>query len=219
LGNKKYIAPSLLSADFLHLEQEIKDVEKSGADILHLDIMDGHFVPNLTFGPFIVKQIKTVASVPLDVHLMIEEPQKWIGTYIESGADFLTVHFETDPHLNRAINEIKKHGKKAGVSINPSTHPVLLEYVLEYVDLVLVMSVNPGFGGQRFIENSVKKIEWLNSYREKHRLNFLIEVDGGVNEDNIELLSKAGTDIFVAGSAIFSKDDYGEAIRRMREKL
>ena len=219
MGNKKYIAPSLLSADFLHLEQEIKDVEKSGADILHLDIMDGHFVPNLTFGPFIVKQIKAVASVPLDVHLMIEEPQKWIGTYIESGADFLTVHFETDPHLNRAINEIKKHGKKAGVSINPSTHPILLEYVLEYVDLVLVMSVNPGFGGQRFIENSVKKIEWLNSYREKHRLNFLIEVDGGVNEDNIELLSKAGTDIFVAGSAIFSKDDYGEAIRRMREKL
>ena len=219
MKNKKYIAPSLLSADFLHLEQEIKDTERAGADILHLDIMDGHFVPNMTFGPFIVKQIRSTASVPLDVHLMIEEPQKWIETYIEAGADFLTVHFETDPHLNRAISEIKRHGKKAGVSINPSTHPLLLEYVLEYVDLVLVMSVNPGFGGQRFIENSFKKIEWLNDYREKHQLDFLIEVDGGVNEDNIGLLSKAGVDIFVAGSAIFSKDDYGEVIRKMREKI
>ncbi len=219
MRSKKYIAPSLLSADFLHLEQEIKDVEKAGADILHLDIMDGHFVPNLTFGPFIVKQIKSAASVPLDVHLMIEEPQQWIETYIEAGADFLTVHFETDPHLNRAINEIKKRGKKAGVSINPSTHPMLLEFVLEYVDLVLVMSVNPGFGGQRFIENSFKKVEWLNDYRDKHQLDFLIEVDGGVNEENIGLLSKAGVDIFVAGSAIFSKDDYGEVIRKMREKI
>ncbi len=219
MRSKKYIAPSLLSADFLHLEQEIKDVEKAGADILHLDIMDGHFVPNLTFGPFIVKQIKSAASVPLDVHLMIEEPQQWIETYIEAGADFLTVHFETDPHLNRAINEIKKRGKKAGVSINPSTHPMLLEFVLEYVDLVLVMSVNPGFGGQSFIENSFKKVEWLNDYRNKHQLDFLIEVDGGVNEENIGLLSKAGVDIFVAGSAIFSKDDYGEVIRKMREKI
>ncbi len=217
--NKKYIAPSLLSADFLHLGQEIKDIEKAGADILHLDIMDGHFVPNMTFGPFIVKQIKSAASVPLDVHLMIEKPQQWIKTYIDAGADFLTIHFETDPHLNRAVNEIKKHGKRAGVSINPSTHPMLLEYVLEYVDLVLVMSVNPGFGGQKFIENSVRKIEWLRDYREKHRLNFFIEVDGGVNEGNIELLSKAGVDIFVAGSAIFSKGDYGKVIKKMRENL
>lgn len=219
MRNKKYIAPSLLSANFLHLEQEIKDVEKAGADILHLDIMDGHFVPNMTFGPFIVEQIRSAASVPLDVHLMIEKPQRWIETYIEAGADFLTVHFETDPHLNRSINEIKKRGRKAGVSINPSTHPLLLEYLLEYVDLVLVMSVNPGFGGQKFIENSFKKIEWLNNYREKHQLDFLIEVDGGVNEDNIKALSDAGVDIFVAGSAIFSKDDYGEVIRRMRERL
>ncbi len=217
--NKKYIAPSLLSADFLRLGQEIKDVEKAGADILHLDIMDGHFVPNMTFGPFIVKQIKSTASIPLDVHLMIDEPQKWIGTYIDAGADFLTIHFETDPHLNRAVNEIRKYGKKAGVSINPSTHTMLLEYVLEYVNLVLVMSVNPGFGGQKFIENSFKKIEWLNNYREKHQLDFLIEVDGGVNENNIKPLSDAGVDIFVAGSAIFSKSDYGEVIKKMRENL
>ncbi len=217
--NKKYIAPSLLSANFLHLEQEIRDIEKAGADLLHLDIMDGHFVPNMTFGPFIVKQIKSAASVPLDVHLMIYKPQQWIETYIDAGADFLTIHFETDPHLNRAVNEIRKHGKMAGVSINPSTHPMLLEYVLEYVDLVLVMSVNPGFGGQKFIENSFKKIGWLNDYREKHKLNFLIEVDGGVNEGNIELLSKAGVNIFVAGSAIFSKSDYGEVIKKMRENL
>jgi len=215
----KYIAPSLLSADFLRLEREIRDIEDAGADILHIDVMDGHFVPNMTFGPFIVRQIKSVAKVPLDVHLMIESPQRWIRTYIEAGADFLTVHYESDPHLNRTVDEIKKMGSKAGVSINPSTHPVLLEYVLEYVDLVLVMSVNPGFGGQEFIEKSIDKVEWLNNFRDKYKLNYLIEVDGGVNEDNVGRLSKAGVDIFVAGSAIFSKSDYREIIRRMRERL
>ena len=219
MKSKKYIAPSLLSANFLHLEREIEDIERAGADLLHLDIMDGHFVPNITFGPFIIKQIKSIASVPLDVHLMIEEPQRWIEKYIESGADFLTIHFETDPHLNRVINEIKRLNKKVGVSINPSTHPMLLEYVLEYIDIVLVMSVNPGFGGQEFIENSFKKIKWLNNYREKHSLEFLIEVDGGVNESNVGLLSNIGADIFVAGSAIFSKNDYGKVIKRMRENL
>jgi len=219
LKNKKLIAPSLLSADFLHLENEIQRVQEAGADMLHLDIMDGHFVPNMTFGSFIVKQIKSVARVPLDVHLMIENPQTWISTYIDAGADYLTIHYETDCHLNRSLTEIKKLGRKAGVSINPSTHPMLLEYVLEYVDLVLVMSVNPGFGGQKFIENSLKKIEWLSSYREKNKLNFLIEVDGGVNEHNIKALSEAGVDIFVAGSAIFSKNDYSNIIRKMRESL
>lgn len=219
MKNKKLIAPSLLSADFLHLENEIQRVQEAGADMLHLDIMDGHFVPNMTFGSFIVKQIKSVARVPLDVHLMIENPQTWISTYIDAGADYLTIHYETDCHLNRSLTEIKKLGRKAGVSINPSTHPMLLEYVLEYVDLVLVMSVNPGFGGQKFIENSLKKIEWLSSYREKNKLNFLIEVDGGVNEHNIKALSEAGVDIFVAGSAIFSKNDYSNIIRKMRESL
>jgi len=219
LKNKKLIAPSLLSADFLHLENEIQRVQEAGADMLHLDIMDGHFVPNMTFGSFIVKQIKSVARVPLDVHLMIENPQAWISTYIDAGADYLTIHYETECHLNRSLTEIKKLGRKAGVSINPSTHPMLLEYVLEYVDLVLIMSVNPGFGGQKFIENSLKKIEWLSSYREKNKLNFLIEVDGGVNEHNIKALSEAGVDIFVAGSAIFSKNDYSNIIRKMRESL
>ncbi len=215
----KYIAPSLLSADFLRLEREIRDIEDAGADILHIDIMDGHFVPNMTFGPFILRQIKSASKVPLDVHLMIESPQRWIRTYVEAGADFLTVHYESDPHLNRTVNEIKKMGSKAGVSINPSTHPVLLEYVLEYVDLVLVMSVNPGFGGQEFIEKSIDKVEWLNKFRDEHKLDYLIEIDGGVNEDNIGRLSKAGVDVFVAGSAIFSKSDYREIIRRMRERL
>ena len=219
MKNKKLIAPSLLSADFLHLENEIQRVQEAGADMLHLDIMDGHFVPNMTFGSFIVKQIKSVARVPLDVHLMIENPQAWISTYIDAGADYLTIHYETECHLNRSLTEIKKLGRKAGVSINPSTHPMLLEYVLEYVDLVLIMSVNPGFGGQKFIENSLKKIEWLSSYREKNKLNFLIEVDGGVNEHNIKALSEAGVDIFVAGSAIFSKNDYSNIIRKMRESL
>ncbi len=213
------IAPSLLSADFLHLEKEIKSVQEAGADMLHIDVMDGHFVPNMTFGSFIVKQIKSVADVPLDVHLMIEKPQNWIPFYIDAGADFLTIHYEADCHLNRSVAEVKKLGRKAGVSINPSTHPVLLEYILEYVDLVLVMSVNPGFGGQKFIENSVKKIEWLYDYREKHGLNFLIEVDGGVSEENVSVLSKAGVDVFVAGSAIFSKDNYRAVIDKMRESL
>ena len=213
------IAPSLLSADFLHLEKEIKSVQEAGADMLHIDVMDGHFVPNMTFGAFIVKQIKSVADVPLDVHLMIEKPQNWIPVYIDAGADFLTIHYEADCHLNRSVAEVKKLGRKAGVSINPSTHPMLLEYILEYVDLVLVMSVNPGFGGQKFIENSVKKIEWLYDYREKHGLNFLIEVDGGVSEENVSVLSKAGVDVFVAGSAIFSKDNYKTVIDKMRESL
>ena len=213
------IAPSLLSADFLHLEREIKSVQEAGADMLHIDVMDGHFVPNMTFGSFIVRQIKSVADVPLDVHLMIEKPQNWIPVYIDAGADFLTIHYEADCHLNRSVAEVKKLGRKAGVSINPSTHPVLLEYILEYVDLVLVMSVNPGFGGQKFIENSVKKIEWLYDYREKHGLNFLIEVDGGVSEENVSVLSKAGVDVFVAGSAIFSKDNYKTVIDKMRESL
>ena len=213
------IAPSLLSADFLHLEREIKSVQEAGADMLHIDVMDGHFVPNMTFGAFIVKQIKSVADVPLDVHLMIEKPQNWIPVYIDAGADFLTIHYEADCHLNRSVAEVKKLGRKAGVSINPSTHPVLLEYILEYVDLVLVMSVNPGFGGQRFIENSLKKIEWLFEYRDKHGLGFLIEVDGGVSEENVSVLSKAGVDVFVAGSAIFSKDNYKTVIDKMRESL
>ena len=213
------IAPSLLSADFLHLEREIKSVQEAGADMLHIDVMDGHFVPNMTFGAFIVKQIKSVADVPLDVHLMIEKPQNWIPVYIDAGADFLTIHYEADCHLNRSVAEVKKLGRKAGVSINPSTHPVLLEYILEYVDLVLVMSVNPGFGGQKFIDSSVKKIEWLYDYREKHGLNFLIEVDGGVSEENVSVLSKAGVDVFVAGSAIFSKDNYKTVIDKMRESL
>ncbi len=219
MKSKKLIAPSLLSADFLHLEREINDVQEAGADMLHLDVMDGHFVPNMTFGSFIVRQIKSIAAVPLDVHLMIENPQYWISAYIDAGADFLTIHYEADCHLNRSITEIKKLGRKAGVSINPSTHPMLLEYILEHVDLVLVMSVNPGFGGQRFIENSVRKIEWLFEYRERHGLDFLIEVDGGVNENNIKQLSEAGVDIFVAGNAIFSKDNYKAVIEKMRESL
>ena len=219
MNRTKLIAPSLLSADFLHLEDEIKAVVDAGCDMLHLDIMDGHFVPNMTFGPFIVKQIKSISKVPLDVHLMIEKPDLWIERYIEAGADYLSVHFEADNHLNRTLNRIKELGVKPCVVINPSTRPENLEYLLDIVDMVLVMSVNPGFGGQKFIENSIRKIEWLNKFREKNKLNYLIEVDGGVNLDNIGRLSEAGVDVFVAGSAIFSTDNYKKTIAKMKEKI
>ncbi len=219
MNRTKLIAPSLLSADFLHLEDEIKAVVDAGCDMLHLDIMDGHFVPNMTFGPFIVKQIKSISKVPLDVHLMIEKPDLWIERYIEAGADYLSVHFEADNHLNRTLNRIKELGAKPCVVINPSTSPENLEYLLDIVDMVLVMSVNPGFGGQKFIESSIRKIEWLNKFREKNKLNYLIEVDGGVNLDNIGRLSEAGVDVFVAGSAIFSTDNYKKTIAKMKEKI
>ncbi|WP_022669757.1 ribulose-phosphate 3-epimerase [Hippea alviniae] len=219
MSKTKLIAPSLLSADFLHLEDEIEAVIDAGCDMLHLDIMDGHFVPNLTFGPFIVEQIKKVSKVPLDVHLMIEEPDLWIERYIEAGADYLGVHFEADVHLNRTLSRIKELKAKPCVVINPSTGPESLEYVLDIVDMVLVMSVNPGFGGQKFIESSIRKIEWLSQFREKSGLDYLIEVDGGVNLDNIGRLSKAGANVFVAGSAIFSTDDYKKTIAEMKERI
>ncbi|WP_035586860.1 ribulose-phosphate 3-epimerase [Hippea jasoniae] len=216
---KKYIAPSLLSANFLRLEDELKALEEAKADMLHLDIMDGHFVPNLTFGPFIVKQIRRATRLPLDVHLMIEDAEKWVDEYIYAGADFLCVHYEAVVHLDRVLRQIKQKGVKNCVSINPSTSPSQLEFVLELVDMVLVMSVNPGFGGQSFIEYSLKKVEWLNSFREKHGLDFLIEVDGGVNVDNIGRLSRAGADVFVAGSAIFNQNDYASVIKKFREQI
>ena len=216
---KKYIAPSLLSANFLRLEDELKALEEAKADMVHLDIMDGHFVPNLTFGPFIVKQIRRATRLPLDVHLMIEDADRWVDEYIDAGADFLCVHYEAVVHLDRVLRQIKQKGVKNCVSINPSTPPSQLEFVLELVDMVLVMSVNPGFGGQSFIEYSLKKIEWLNDFREKHGLDFLIEVDGGVNVDNIGRLSRAGADVFVAGSAIFNQNDYASVIKKFREQI
>ncbi len=218
-ANKKMIAPSILSADFLHLEREIELVQKAGADLLHMDVMDGHFVNNLTFGPFIVKQIKKIAKIPLDVHLMIENPDRWIDVYAQAGAYNITVHFEACVHLHRAIQHIKELGLNASVSLNPATPPNVIEYIAENLDMVLVMSVNPGFGGQKYISLVNKKIEYLDNLRKTNGYSYLIEVDGGVNENNIEMLSSLGVDVFVAGSAIFGKDNYDETIKRFRSLM
>jgi len=207
----KLIAPSLLSADFSNLQQQIRYLEIGGADLLHCDVMDGHFVTNLTFGPFIIDTINKITKIPLDVHLMISNPELYIDSYIKAGSDFLTVHQETVPHLHKIIKDIKSNGIKAGVSINPSTPFSFLEYIIEYVDLILIMSVNPGFGGQKFIQSSIRKINEAAEYRDKYKLNFVIEVDGGVNIDNIKEISEAGCDIFVAGSSIFSSDNIAAA--------
>lgn len=201
------IAPSILSADFSNLSQQIRLVEMGGADWIHCDVMDGHFVPNLTFGPFIVKAVRKTTKLPLDVHLMIESPDKFLEDFAEAGADYLTVHYEASTHLNRTINKIKELGMKAGVSINPSTPVSLLSEVIEYADLVLLMSVNPGFGGQPFIGNSIKRIRELKEMKKSLNQNLIIEIDGGISSKNIKEIYNAGCDAFVAGSSIFNSDN------------
>jgi len=208
------IAPSMLSADFANLERSL-DAVKS-ADILHLDIMDGRFVPNITFGPMIVKAISRISDKPLDVHLMIVEPEKYIGDFIEAGAAWISVHIEEVVHLQRALAYIKNLGAKAGVALNPSTPPEALEYVLEYLDFVLVMSVNPGYGGQDFIPNSLKKIEKLSRLVESVNPEILIEVDGGITIENISDVYKAGARVIVSGSGIFKTSSPAETISAMR---
>jgi len=209
------IAPSILSANFAKLGSEIADVEKAGADWIHVDVMDGHFVPNLTIGPLIVDAIRPLTKLPMDCHLMVERPEDWVEPFAKAGADYITVHAEAAPHLDRLLHRIRELGCKAGVSINPGTSLSTIEEVLDIVDLVLIMSVNPGFGGQKFIESSIPKIERLVKMRGKR--SFLIEIDGGVNPRNIAKMSKAGVDVFVAGSAVFSTDDRAKAIRDLRE--
>ncbi len=216
---EKKIAPSILSADFTRLYHEIKAVEKAGADYIHVDVMDGHFVPNITFGPLIVKALKKITSIPLDVHLMISEPDRFIETFINAGADIVTVHAEASLHLHRTIQKIRALGRKAGVSLNPATPLNVLDYVLDELDLVLLMTVNPGFEAQEFIGSVVPKIKKLRQEIDKRRLGCEIEVDGGINENTIAIASAAGADVFVAGSAIFYSKDYSETIRRMRERI
>jgi len=203
----KLIAPSILNADFTNLLQQIRYLEMGGADLIHCDIMDGHFVPNISFGPMIVKWVKQASSLPLDVHLMIENTDLYIDSFYEAGANIITVHQEAIVHLNRTINRIKELGIKAGVSINPSTPVSTLQHILEYVDLVLIMSVNPGFGGQKFIPSSLKKIDELSSVRQRSGLDFLIEVDGGIDLSNVQQISSAGCDIFVIGSSILKNEN------------
>ncbi len=213
------IAPSILSADFTKLGEEVKAVEKAGADYIHIDVMDGHFVPNITIGPMIVKAVKRITQLPLDVHLMISDPDSFIGDFIKAGADMITVHAEAVNHLHRSVQLIRKNGARPAVSLNPATPLQMIEYVLDDVGMVLLMTVNPGFGGQAFIPEVVPKIESLKKMIEKRGLDIEIEVDGGINPDTIHLVSSAGADVFVAGSAIFHSDDYAETIRLMRERM
>jgi ribulose-phosphate 3-epimerase len=212
------IAPSILSADFSRLGEEIKAAEKAGADLIHVDVMDGHFVPNITIGPLVVKAVKKVASVPLDVHLMIEDPDKYIKDFAESGADIITVHSEASVHLHRSVQNIKECGVKAAVSINPATPVGNIELILPFVDMVLLMSVNPGFGGQKFIPEVLPKIQQLKSLLTGISLKVDIEVDGGVTVDNVAEVQAAGADIVVMGSAFYNSKDYAETVRLVRER-
>ncbi len=213
---KVYVAPSFLSADFLHLGEQIEMMNHSQADWFHLDIMDGVFVPNISFGFSIISQIKTLAQRPLDVHLMIIDPDRYLERFAKAGADILTVHYEACTHLHRTVSQIKSLGMQAGVSINPHVAVELLQDILPYVDLVLVMSVNPGFGGQKFIENSYKKIRRLAHMRKVMGLDFLIEVDGGVSPANARQLVEAGADVLVAGSAVFGAQEPLKVIEQMK---
>ena len=213
------IAPSILSADFARLGEEVKAVEKAGADYIHVDVMDGHFVPNITIGPLVVDGVKKSTSLPIDVHLMIENPDLFINDFARAGSDIITVHVEAVNHLHRSIQLIRDAGCKTGVSLNPATPLASIEYVLADLDMVLIMSVNPGFGGQKFITGVLPKIKKLREMITERGLNIDIEVDGGVNSKTIGSVSAAGANIFVAGSAIFSKDDYAEAIRAIREGM
>jgi ribulose-phosphate 3-epimerase len=213
------IAPSILSANFIKLGEEIKAAEEAGVDMLHIDIMDGHFVPNITIGPFIVESIRQVTSLPLDVHLMIEEPDTYLRDFIKAGADYVTVHLEASVHLHRTVQLIKETGVKAGVSLNPATPVRSLENILPDIHLVLLMSVNPGFGGQKFIPQALDKIRILKKFIEEKGLTTLIEVDGGINADNAKDIASAGADILVMGSAFFHSGNYKEIMKRVKERL
>ncbi|KOP64033.1 ribulose phosphate epimerase [Bacillus sp. FJAT-18019] len=214
------IAPSILSADFAKLGEEIREVEAAGADWIHVDVMDGHFVPNITLGPPIVQAIKPHTNLTLDVHLMIEQPELYIVDFAKAGADYITVHAETCPHLHRVIHLIKEHGVKAGVAINPATPANVLQEVLPDLDLVLVMTVNPGFGGQAFIERTVHKVSQLREWiKEQDLPNVHIEVDGGITAETAPLVTAAGADVLVAGSAVFGKPDRAAAIAKIRDSV
>ncbi len=214
---QKIIAPSILSADFANLERDIRMVESGGADWLHIDVMDGHYVPNITIGPPVVAAINKVANVPLDVHLMITNPEQYIDAFAKAGADYLTVHVETVTHLHRVIQMIKSRGMKAGVSLNPATSIYSIEEVFEDLDLILIMSVNPGFGGQSFIPNTINKLKRLRNLLNYRNIdNLIVEVDGGVKLDNIGAIATAGCDAFVSGSGIFKETDPAATIRKMK---
>lgn len=217
MSNRPLIAPSILSADFARLGEEVQNVVKAGADWIHVDVMDGHFVPNITIGPLVVQALaKLKLSQPLDVHLMISEPERYIEAFAKAGANYIAVHVEASVHLHRNLQQIKAAGAKAGVVLNPHTPVSSIQHVLGMLDLVLVMSVNPGFGGQAFIPEVLPKIRELTEMRKKGNHNFLIEVDGGVNDKTAADLIYAGADVLVAGSYVFGAQDYAAAIQSLR---
>jgi ribulose-phosphate 3-epimerase len=212
------IAPSILSADFSRLGEEVKAAENAGADLIHVDVMDGHFVPNITIGPLVVKAVKRSSSIPLDVHLMITDPDKYIKDFADSGAAIITVHAEACVHLHRSVQNIKECGVRAAVSINPATPINSIELILPFVDMVLLMSVNPGFGGQKFIPEVLPKIKQLKEIIIANKYHIEIEVDGGITVDNVEEVHKAGADIVVMGSAFYNSKDYDGTVRDIRER-
>jgi ribulose-phosphate 3-epimerase len=211
------IAPSLLSADFRNIEKEIKKVERCGIDLLHLDIMDGHFVPNITFGPMIVKAINECTKLPLDVHLMIENPDSYVESFVKSGADYLTVSIEACRHLHRSISLIKSFNVKVGCALNPATSLCMVKPILQELDLLLLMTVNPGFGGQKFIESVLPKISRAKTFIEEKNLKTEIQVDGGINPQTAKLVKEAGATILVAGDAIFKSKNYCQTVKALRK--
>lgn len=215
----KNICPSILSADFAKLADEISEVERAGADIIHCDIMDGHFVPNITFGSDIISQVNTITDLPLDVHLMIENSDKYIDSFAKAGADYISVHYENNYHLHRLVDKIKSLGVKAGVALNPASPVFLLKDIIGHLDFVLIMSVNPGFGGQKFIMNSIDKVLELKKMINEFNPECQIEIDGGIGLNNIKLVSDAGVDMLVCGASIFKSVDRIGVIKEMKRLI
>jgi ribulose-phosphate 3-epimerase len=212
----KYIAPSILSADFSKLGAEVQAVEAAGANWIHVDVMDGHFVPNITMGPLVVEAVRRSTSLTIDVHLMIESPERYVADFADAGADYIAVHQEACTHLHRTVQQIREKGARPGVALNPATPVESLEWIIADLDLVVVMSVNPGFGGQKFIPSSLDKVARLKEIIRQRGLSTLIQIDGGVNAGTIGRISEAGVDVFVAGSAVFGSEDYGRTLSQLK---
>lgn len=210
------VAPSILSANFGKLEQEIEKINNTNCDYLHIDVMDGHFVPNLTFGPIILEYIAKLSKKPLDIHLMVNNTMFFIDLFIKFKPMFISIHIEEEKHINRAITYIKKHGIKAGIALNPHTSHDSLKYIIKDIDMIVIMSVNPGFGGQKFIESMLDKIKAIKNMKDKLNPNCLIEIDGGVNNNNIDSIRKYGADVVVAGNYIFGSNNYKEAVEHLK---